>query len=176
VAALRAQRMQVRFAVRERDLVIRGEVFALEPEKPPGDEDEAEDIENENRPALPRRQEFIVASESFDQWLFSGDTIGGRRVRLNDNLRRTIERVDPAHRLTAVQRQKLELAGRGDIKHFFDQVEAKRREFEQIRTDIQKCRAFVRTLRPFRQAYVSGPFDEGSLFSKVFKAMQPASR
>ena len=53
-------------------------------------------------------------------------------------------RIDAVNRLTPGQRQKLELAGRGDIKHFFDQVEAKRREFEEVRNDLQKCRA----LRP----------------------------
>jgi hypothetical protein len=174
--ALRAQRIRARIAVMDGGLLIRGEVVAPEPEKPPGDEDEAEDIENENRPPLPLRQKVIVASENFDQWLFSGDTIGERRARLNDNLRRTIERVDPARRLTTVQRQKLELAGRGDIKHFFDQVEAKRREFEQIRTDLQKCRAFARTLRPLRAAYVTGPFHEGSLFAKVLKTMRQQSQ
>jgi hypothetical protein len=177
VAVGRAQRIQARIAVMADGLVIRGEFFAPEPEKPPDDQDEPEDAENENRPVFPfRQQRFIVADENFDQWIFSGDTIEERRDRMNNNLRRTIERVDRARRLTAVQRQKLELAGRGNIKHFFDQVETKRREFDQVRTDLQKCRAFARDLRPLRQAYVTGPFDEGSLFSKILRTMRPYSR
>ena len=161
----------------EDGLVIKRQLVALEPEKAPDDPDEAEDAEIERRPAPPvRQQNLVVASDEFDRWMFTGDTVEERRARLNDNLRRTIQRVDPAHRLTAVQRQKLELAGRGDIKHLFDQVEAKRREFQEIRNDPQKCLMFARTLRPLRQAYVTGPFREGSLFSKILKTMRPEPR
>ncbi len=152
VAERRMMLIQARMAVLQEEIVIRGEAFAAEPEEPPDDQDDPEGVERENQPAIPLRQRnLIVASENFDQWIFSGDTIGGRRARLNYNLRSAIERLDPARRLTPVQRQKLELAGRGDIKHFFDQVEAKRREFEEIRNDVQKCRAFARTLRPLRR-------------------------
>jgi hypothetical protein len=176
IAQLRAQRIQVRIAVLEGGFVIRAEAVEPEQEQPPDDQDDPEVAEKGNRPALLLGQKFIVASESFDQWIFTGDTIGERQTRLNDNLRRTIGRVDRAHRLTAVQRQKLELAGRGDIKHFFDQVEAKRREFDQVRTDLDKCRAFARDLRPLRRAYVTGPFDDSSLFAKILKTMRPQPR
>jgi hypothetical protein len=174
--ALRAQRIRARMAVMEGGFVIRAQAVEAEPETSQDDQDEPEAAQNENRPALPLRQKVIVVSENFDQWLFSGDTIGERQARLNDNLRRTIERVDRAHLLTAVQRQKLEFAGRGDIKHLFDQVEVKRREFEEIQNDLQEWRAFVRTLRPLREAYVTGPFHEGSLFAKVLKTMRQQSQ
>jgi hypothetical protein len=169
-------------AVRARLVIDDGLVLiadVAEPEEKNQAEDDDEPDEREIQPAparvrLPRR--FIVASESFDQFIFTGDTVVERRRRLKGHLERKIFRVDPVYRQTPEQKNKLRLAGQGDIKHFFDEVEAKRQQFERIRTDLDKCREFFGELATLRRAYVTGPFDEGSLFAKILKSMRTSKK
>jgi hypothetical protein len=55
------------------------------------------------------------------------------------------------------------------VKRFIDRVDEKRREFALVRTDPEKCRRLVREILPLRNTITSGPFGEGSIFSKVLK-------
>src|ERR1017187_9349410 len=62
--------------------------------------------------------------ENFDSWLFpAGYTAGERRKHLDEILQDRVKATVRHHKLSATQRAKLLLAGRGDIKRFFDQVE-----------------------------------------------------
>jgi hypothetical protein len=77
----------------------------------------------------PRGVDFramVVARENFDRWLFADErSQEDRRGRLEDILDAKIVIADLEHKLmlTAQQRAKLRLAGRGDIKRFFDKVD-----------------------------------------------------
>jgi hypothetical protein len=71
--------------------------------------------------------------------------------------------------LTRAQRAKLLLAGRGDIKRFFDQVEDRRREFETERRVYRNGLAALNRLEPYRQVFEDGPFGDGSLFAKTLQ-------
>ena len=69
---------------------------------------------------------MAVARENFDRWLFADERTGEERRRhLEDILDAKILLADLEHKLTLTvqQRSKLRVAGRGDIKRFFDKVE-----------------------------------------------------
>jgi hypothetical protein len=156
------------------------EFLLEEPEpEPPRVADEGEDegdgpdeIEVRGRVFRPRRlDQFVVARESYDQWIFGRSTKAQHNIKLMELLRSNIARASLQFQLTPVQEEKLRLAGRGDIKRFFDQVEEKRQEFERSRTDFRRCQAFARELGPLRLASKNGPLGEGSLFAKTLKKM-----
>jgi hypothetical protein len=125
---------------------------------------------------LPALRQLSVARESFDEWVFQGQSIDVHRRLLDAHLWTRIDRAAAAHSLTSVQTEKLRLAGQGDIKRFFDEVEDKRQEFERVRTDWTKCQKFARDLRPFLLVYRNGPFGDRSYFAKTLAKMLADAR
>ena len=109
--------------------------------------------------------------ENFDRWLFADERSGEehRRRHLDDILRARIEAAARGHKLTDPQRAKLRIAGRGDIKRFFDQVEEKRSAFEADRRNINTGLAALRRLDSLSEIYRRGPFGDGSLFAKTLQ-------
>jgi hypothetical protein len=69
--------------------------------------------------------------------------------------------------LTELQRAKLQIAGKGDIKRFFDRAEEGRREFKLNKVEPRDAVAALRRLKPLSDAYDDGPFGDGSLFAKT---------
>jgi hypothetical protein len=132
-------------------------------------EQEEEDEPDEKAPPRPR---VVISEESFDQCLFgtTGDTKSGH-VYLESLLRRRIDDLDRMRGLTPAQKKKLFLAGRGDIKRLFDLIEEERKEFEQVRTDADRCERFFRELQPLRLTIRQGPFEFGSIFDKALRKM-----
>lgn len=70
--------------------------------------------------------------------------------------------------LSGDQRAKLELAGRGDIKHFLDRVDEVRQRFLAAQGDRFAVTALIRECKSFPNAIRVGVFEEGSLFAKTF--------
>lgn len=125
--------------------------------------------------AAVQQPQFMVDDAYFDRLAFGAQS-GGRTVRgrLEDMLRLQVDEIDRDCRLNPAQRAKLELAGRGDIARFFEQVDAKRREFQAARTDRLKIVELNREIQPIQQRMQGGIFGEGSLFAKVAaKALDP---
>ena len=70
---------------------------------------------------------FVLSDELFDQWAFGGRMTGNTiRNKLDSLLTMQIEEIDRSCTLTEAQKNKLRLAGRGDMKRFLDRVEEKR--------------------------------------------------
>ncbi len=69
--------------------------------------------------------------------------------------------------LTESQQAKLRLAGKGDIKRFFDQVDDERSSFEIDRMSLDTGKAALRRIKPLEDAYDQGPFGDASLFDKL---------
>jgi hypothetical protein len=132
---------------------------------PPADDDEAQ--------VAPRRIRInimasVVEPENFDRWLFADEqSEADRRRHLDEILQTKVKSATLAHHLTESQRAKLRLAGRGDIKRFFDQVEGTRREFDKDRQSFRTGFAALQRLEPLTQVYRGGPFGDGSLFAKT---------
>jgi hypothetical protein len=130
------------------------------------------DEDDDPRPAQPvgrlNINSAVVDSENFDRWLFDDNLSDrARQEHLEDTLDAKVRRAVLLHKLTSPQKAKLRIAGKGDIKRFFDEVEGKRSEFEKDRQTYRTGRAALQRLVPLSQLYQDGPFGEGSLFAKT---------
>jgi hypothetical protein len=126
----------------------------------------------------PRGVDFramAVARENFDRWLFVDErTQEERRRHLEEILDAKIWLAHLEHKLTltAQQQSKLRVAGRGDIKRFFDKVEVARGHFEKDRQHLRSGLTALQHLDPLAQLYKDGPFGEGSLFAKTLRKIE----
>ncbi len=89
-------------------------------------------------------QELKITDLRFYQRIFgneSGSVADAIEVRNEHDmrLRQKIAIVDRVCGLTGPQKEKLELAGRGDIKRLFDRVEKVARHFELVKDDRQEA-------------------------------------
>lgn len=106
--------------------------------------------------------------ENFDRWLFpAGYTESERRKHLDEILQDRVEATVRHDKLSATERAKLLLAGRGDIKRYFDQVEDRRRAFEVERQRYQAGVDALHRLYDLSHLYDVGPFGDDSLFARV---------
>jgi hypothetical protein len=113
---------------------------------------------------------FVMADENFEQWIFREyQNAAGARGRLDAVLTLNIESVAGVCGLSEAQRQKLWLAGRGDIKRLFDSVDELRRKFQAVKTDQNRVQELFRDVQPFHATIASGPFGESSIFFKALK-------
>lgn len=127
---------------------------------------EEEEEEEEPRQAQMQHQ-FQIDESWFDQWLFNGSNAAQRKKRLEARISLHVSAVDAVCTLTEAQKQKLELAGRGDIKQLFDAIETARVQFQAVRNDQQKFNAFWPEVQPLQVRLQAGQFGSGSLFEKV---------
>lgn len=138
----------------------------------PDDEDDEDDEPPRPRHAVARfnLNAAVVEPENFDRWVFAEEPSERARLRhLEDVLRARIEAVARKQELTESQRAKLRIAGKGDIKRFFDRVEERRTAFEKERQTFRTGLAALRRLEELERIYREGPFGEGSLFVKTLR-------
>jgi hypothetical protein len=108
---------------------------------------DAPDGEADDQPAAMPVMRFdfrlaVLQADNFDRWLFDNElSEQARQEYLKAILDSRISAAARAHKLTDPQRAKLRLAGRGDIKRFFDDVQKRRDAFEIDR------RSFIPALR-----------------------------
>jgi hypothetical protein len=132
------------------------------------EEDEILD-EVEVQLAPKQAQVIAMADENFDQWIFGGNNAQARRPRLESHLQLQLGELDRACGLSAAQKQKLLLAGRGDIKRLFDRVDEKRKKFQLVKNDQNKIGEMYQEIQPLQAAVQSGLFGDGSLFGKTVR-------
>jgi hypothetical protein len=136
-------------------------------ESDPAEDEDAVGPDGPIQDQLPRRPRFLVPSSYFDALVFGGVPEHEMRARLLSVLLRRIKYINDTYALTAAQEQKLLLAGKGDLKRLFDEVEDERGVFEQARRDEDRLRDFLRELAPLRARLGPDLFDSQSLFSKT---------
>ena len=145
-----------------------GEVHELTLEMPAPDGED-----DEPPPAQPPIGGFnlnraMLVSDNFDRWLFPRELSERARVdRLKEILDARIVDVAQANKLTDHECAKLRLAGRGDIKRFFDEVQKRKDQFEIDRKSFNTGLATLRRLDELSPTYRDGPFGPGSLFVKT---------
>jgi hypothetical protein len=117
---------------------------------------------------------FRLQVDYFDRTVFGGDepeAVAEARRRLDRLLRREIDALDWPCQLTDAQKQKLELAGRGDISRLFEDVREQRAKFEKLADETDGEEADFGPLYEIANSaeatMASNPFQEGSLFAKV---------
>ena len=150
---------------------VRQLTYSLRSDPEPNDEDVAPP--DAQPPARLNINDMVIERENFDRWLFAdGRSEEEHRRRLDDALLERAETATRSHRLTEAQRAKLLLAGRGDIKHFFDEVERGRADFEIARMNFRSGHASLTGLDRLTQIYRQGPFGDGSLFAKTLNKIE----
>jgi len=131
-----------------------------------------EDEEDDPHPALPVMHlnlgTAVVERDNFDRWLFGQElSERARQEYLKGILDAKINLAARAQELTDPQRAKLRLAGRGDIKRFFDEVQKRRDDFEIHRMNFNTGLRALQRLDALSTRYREGPFGDGSLFAKT---------
>lgn len=103
----------------------------------------------------------------FDQWVFQQyGNAATARVRLKESLELYTEDVNRACGLSNAQKQKLRLAGQGDIERFFRKFEIVKTKFQAIRNDQQKVNQILQEISPLQAQLTTGMFDRDSLLQK----------
>jgi hypothetical protein len=120
---------------------------------------------------LPQNERFLREFRilAFGQ----GDSEESHR-RLESRLKSRIDQIDRACKLTAEQRNKLSVAGRGDIRRLFTRITDFKAELARVApgVDVAALRArLIEEVADYREALTDTDcFGEGSLFSKVLKS------
>jgi len=131
-----------------------------------------DDEEEEPAPAAPAGRVFMMNDAQFDQWVFGNMGQGNAvvaRNRLDSLLTLHVDDLERACGLTPAQKKKFVLAGRGDIKRFFDRVEEMRKKFDKVKNDQNAFGQIWQEIRPLQSTFNAGLFGEGSIFSKALK-------
>lgn len=133
-----------------------------------------QDLTRPNRQNRNRAEPLAIVSDtSLDDWAF-GDAAGARRFRdhLERMLQKKVAQVEQLFVLTPLQRQKLTLAGHGDIKRLLETVDDARQEFQRARNDAARLAEVRKSLRTtLHLAVAFGPFELGSFFDKTLRKM-----
>jgi hypothetical protein len=167
-----AERVLARSRVVVGGTIFESKTIALQP-----DDLDAADAEMPRPPTQVR-----LSIVNFDEAVFgpaSGTTFDPavKRQLLTALLARKVSDVERLCELTAAQRKKLELAGRGDLYRLFEQIEDLRLSCQAICEQDQEQNAMTlllewgksvsREIQPLKAALVAGPFGERSLFAKT---------
>ena len=140
---------------------------------PPVPAEVVDDVQLAPQPA----QMFEISGAQFDSWVFgnnarpvrAGATQEGPNALIESQLALRVDEIDRTCKVRPDQRAKLLLAGRGDVKRFMERVDAKRKQFEEVRKDQNKFGMFFQELQPLRLAFSGGLFGEGSLLEKTLR-------
>jgi hypothetical protein len=131
-----------------------------------GDLLEAEDV------VVPQPVRMAVLNDNIiDQWLFNGvnNVNNSSRSRFESLLKLQVADVGRTCGASEAQQKKLELAGRGDIKRFFDSIEEVKRKHTPLKNDAVVINQVNQEIQPLRLSVSSGPFGESSLFAKTLR-------
>ncbi len=123
------------------------------------------------------------ARAKLDELVFGdGASAAGVLARLEERLQKKLETIDRVSGLTEAQKQKLQLAGHGDLKRLFDRAE-KLRElcdgyFEIADLDqFQKWAAELKSeTKALRQPLAAGPFGADSFLARSMKTTLTAEQ
>jgi hypothetical protein len=117
---------------------------------------------------------FIMNGAQFDQQIFGGNGGNGNaavaRTKLDSLLTLQVEEIERNCEVSAAQKKKLLLAGRGDIKRFFDRVEEVRQQFDKIKNNQNQFPMIWQEMQPLQSTFNAGLFGEESIFAKALKS------
>jgi hypothetical protein len=119
--------------------------------------------------------------ENFEQWVFNrgggpAQNAASARKELDRSLLLNIQDIDRVCKLTEAQKKKLELAGRGDIKRFYDHYEVVKQKFHRLKQKQQDennwqelWNELWQDINPLQTKFQSGLFHEDSLIYKSLR-------
>jgi hypothetical protein len=132
----------------------------------------AQQADEPEEAAAPPPRRLQIPDRTFDQWVFGagGDAASARELG-EARLRSRVGYIHQVCGLTAAQRKKLDIAGRGDIKRFFDRVAQLREELRLVDADINRIRQLINEVQAAGQRFRNQPPDEQSLFGKTLRTI-----
>src|SRR5262245_54276416 len=154
--------------------VFNGAAFAFPAAFDIGDEDVEVDV----------KPQLLITEQMFDQMLFGSAVVvaqNGRENRVvsssSASIRQNLDRVISAEiyslkiscSLTESQQKKLELAGRGDVDRYFEQIADLRRRCMVGPLDRQQYNDLIMELQSWRNTQSGLPFQETSLLRKTLR-------
>ncbi len=105
--------------------------------------------------------------QQLDQWVFQQyGNASTARARLKESLKLYTEDVDQTCSLSDAQKQKLQLAGQGDVERFFRKYKEFKTQFQASRNNQQKVNQIFQDIRPLQAKLTTGLFDRKSLLQK----------
>jgi hypothetical protein len=110
-------------------------------------------------------QQFQLTDAQFDSWITNGR--GDPAQLVESQLAAQLDRLDDACNLSDDQRQKLLLAGRGDVERFLGDMNELRVKLSNNRYDRKEINQIYAEIRPLAQRMEQGLLGAGSLFAKV---------
>lgn len=139
----------------------------------------AQDDDDDDAPAAANRinqaNRLVINQAQYDQWVFGNmgmANAGVARNKLESLLTLNVEELTHTCGLTPAQKKKLLLAGRGDIKRFFDRVEEVRKKYADDRNFNfqQQFQQIWQEIQPLQLTFQAGLFGEGSIYAKTLRA------
>jgi hypothetical protein len=115
-------------------------------------------------------QNATIGIEQFDSWIFQGTANRDQaKSSLESRIDLEITRITQTVTLTEEQKERMKLAGHGDIKRFYDRVEKARRQFLSMGEQWEQNRIneAYQLAVPLQQELRKGLFGKDSLLQKV---------
>ncbi len=120
---------------------------------------------------------FMIGDQNFEHSIFGTYlTVDVARARFHLRFESLADEFERVCGLTAAQKAKIRLAAEGDIKRFFESVDAKRKEFQVAKTDMQKYQDFYQSVTPLRLAFQQGLLGDESLVARTLKTTLDADQ
>ena len=114
--------------------------------------------------------QFMIAEENYNMWVYGNSRDAKTaRTRLETQFKLQVDELARVAKLTEAQKKKLEVAGRGDMKRFFDIVEEKRKGFKAVQNDQNKFNEFYQELRTVQTKMNAGLYGPESFYAKTVK-------
>jgi hypothetical protein len=131
---------------------------------------DAQEAVEPDAPEAPPPPRFRITDRHLDHWLFGTGLDAASARQLGEaRLKSRIGYIDQVCRLNPSQRKKLEVAGRGDIKRFFDRVAQMRDEIRLVASDIDRIRRLMSDAQALGQRFQDRPWDDETLFGKTLR-------
>jgi hypothetical protein len=128
--------------------------------------DDDEIVEGPLVAKAPQRVQAMIATD-FDRLVFQNSNAAVAQQQLRHQAQLQIEEVDRVCKLTESQKQKLELAARGDLARFLEPIEALRQKYNAARMDPNAYSEMMKEIRPLQTRIARGVTGAGSLLSKT---------
>jgi len=142
-------------------------ILAIAVANNPARAQDGEEPDSEVEPLARPARRVIVHDRQLDQQIFQGESIESARARLNMILQGRVRWLDRQYRLTDAQKDKLILAGQGDIKRAFDAVDELRRKFELGKSERAGVIECFEEAQRIHSALEGGIFGPKSLLTKT---------
>jgi hypothetical protein len=129
----------------------------------------APDAAQKDAPAPPDHVPIENAQEQFDRMAYGQSrNAAAARERLEALLGAQLDNLERICSVSKTQRKKIELAGKGDIKRFFDAIEEKRRQMQTAKgeAEIDRLQTELAASATFLD---NGLFDGRSFFHKTMR-------